>query len=468
MAFNHAMRRAQAQGMGRSPSALASRKGAAGKREGATAVAALQRAVTDPRSASPATIQALQGRYGNRAVQRLIQAKLQVGPAGDRYEQDADAVAARIMRSRGGAGGQGISAIGQVQRSAAGAGFEAGPEVEQKLSALRGQGAPLPAGVRTKMEQGMQASFEGVRVHTDRESFQLNRSLQAQAFTYGRDIYMGEGKYNPGSSQGQYLLAHELTHVVQQTGAGVQRQPQSEEGAGGAVQRFPANVLVSPINWDAQNFTIRQSASGAMGGVSFFEAINPQPGDVASVVVKSLVANEGEQVKLGEKVLTTLGVNVPNSRQVNAGTPEFNQLAQKLGMAVDEQGIAHTINHREIHTFLVMQALKGKSLGDLAVEAKNEEDIDQLVDVLIDTNLLRTVGRLAVFDTALGNFDRITSEGLNFGNIMVSDPDAHAALQFWAIDTAANLPRLEAGILDRITRSGGLDENSRPSPGLLK
>jgi hypothetical protein len=321
------------------------------------------------------------------------------------------------------------------------------------------------------MESGLKADIGSVRVHTDPESFQLNRSLQAQAFTYGRDIYMGEGKYNPGSSQGQHLLAHELTHVVQQTGGegaastAAQREPQ---GADGRVQRFPSNVLTTPINWEAQNYTVRQSSSGAMGGVSFFQAINPQRGEVASVVVKGLVADEGAQVRTGETVLTTLGVNVPNSRQVPAGTPEFNQLARALDMPVDEQGIAHTVNHRAIHTFLVMQSLPAQSLGDMAVEARTEEDIDRLVNVLVDTNLLRTVGRLAVFDTAIGNFDRITSEGLNFGNIMVSDPEASATLQFWAIDTAANLPRLEAGILDRVTRSGGFDENTRATPGLLK
>jgi len=102
------------------------------------------------------------------------------------------------------------------------------------------------------------------------------------------------------------------------------------------------------------------------------------------------------------------------------------------------------------------------------VEARTEGDIDQLVNVLVDTNLLRTVGRMAVFDSAIGNFDRITSEGLNFGNIMVSDPEAHATLQFWAIDTAANLPKLEGEILNRVTTGGGFDENTRSNPGLLK
>src|SRR5690606_1881665 len=59
-----------------------------------------------------------------------------------------------------------------------------------------------------------------VRIHTGADSVQMNRELGAQAFTHGRDIYFNEGKYNPSSPDGQRLLAHELTHVVQQGAAG--------------------------------------------------------------------------------------------------------------------------------------------------------------------------------------------------------------------------------------------------------
>jgi hypothetical protein len=80
------------------------------------------------------------------------------------------------------------------------------------------------------MEPRFGADFSGVRVHTDRESAQMNRELSAQAFTHGRDIYMGEGKYNPGSDAGKRLLAHELTHVVQQGGAIAEAEPQPAFG----------------------------------------------------------------------------------------------------------------------------------------------------------------------------------------------------------------------------------------------
>ncbi len=66
------------------------------------------------------------------------------------------------------------------------------------------------------MERRFGVDFRGVRVHTDSNAVQMNKELNAQAFTYGRDIYFGAGRYNPGTSTGKRLLAHELTHVVQQ------------------------------------------------------------------------------------------------------------------------------------------------------------------------------------------------------------------------------------------------------------
>ena len=66
--------------------------------------------------------------------------------------------------------------------------------------------------------------FSGVRVHTDAESAGMNRALQAQAFTHGQNIYLGAGRYNPESDAGRHLVAHELTHVVQQ-GAAQQGPP---------------------------------------------------------------------------------------------------------------------------------------------------------------------------------------------------------------------------------------------------
>jgi hypothetical protein len=76
------------------------------------------------------------------------------------------------------------------------------------------------------MEGAFGADFSGVKVHTDSKSHELNQSIQARAFTTGQDIFFRQGEYNPGSRPGQELLAHELTHVVQQNGSAVSKKSQ--------------------------------------------------------------------------------------------------------------------------------------------------------------------------------------------------------------------------------------------------
>lgn len=90
------------------------------------------------------------------------------------------------------------------------------PALEKNITASKGGGAPLPEGVRTNMESSMGADFSNVRVHTGSNAVSMNKQLRAQAFTHGNDIFFNSGKYDPGNKAGQHLLAHELTHTVQQ------------------------------------------------------------------------------------------------------------------------------------------------------------------------------------------------------------------------------------------------------------
>jgi hypothetical protein len=90
--------------------------------------------------------------------------------------------------------------------------------VESMIQETKGQGMPLPEEIKAEMEAEMQADFSNVRIHTDDMAIQLSAILDAQAFTHGYDIYFNMGKYDPYSREGKHLLAHELTHVVQQKG----------------------------------------------------------------------------------------------------------------------------------------------------------------------------------------------------------------------------------------------------------
>ena len=93
---------------------------------------------------------------------------------------------------------------------------EIAPEVESTINSARGSGRALDSAARAQMESSFGADFGGVRVHTDSQANSLNQSLSARAFTTGKDIFFGQGEYNPGSSAGQELLAlQQLEKLIQ-------------------------------------------------------------------------------------------------------------------------------------------------------------------------------------------------------------------------------------------------------------
>lgn len=94
-------------------------------------------------------------------------------------------------------------------------------DVEGAIRQESGGGQSLNTGLRRRMENSFGADFGEVRIHDNPRSHALSRSLEARAFTTGPDIFFSEGAYHPDSSSGLELLAHELTHVVQQTGSSI-------------------------------------------------------------------------------------------------------------------------------------------------------------------------------------------------------------------------------------------------------
>lgn len=210
-----------------------------------------------------------------------VQAKLQIGPVDDPFEREADRVADTVLRDpHPSARAPTIASLSRVQRAAehgpgcgcgdcvvqrhpghdhshdahgpsctcpqcahvqrkadahapgcpchdcaavqrkpaADGSFSADPGLTARIQRLAGGGAPLPDAVRGDMEQRFDADFSGVRVHADGEAAALSRDLRAHAFTLGQHIAFAPGKYDPSSASGRWLLAHELTHTIQQTG----------------------------------------------------------------------------------------------------------------------------------------------------------------------------------------------------------------------------------------------------------
>lgn len=97
---------------------------------------------------------------------------------------------------------------------------EVTPELADRIGAMKGRGQPLSASERSFFEPRFGRDFSHVRVHTDAEAAEVSGTLQARAFTVGRDIAFGAGEYAPDERSGKLLLAHELAHVVQQGGGG--------------------------------------------------------------------------------------------------------------------------------------------------------------------------------------------------------------------------------------------------------
>ncbi len=157
---------------------------------------------------------------GNFAMQRAVQASLSVGGGGDKFEEEADRVAetaagpAPEIERR-----EDEELRVQTKRDAGAAAPKATESVERFLGGARGGGTSLPASMRTLAESRLRHDFSNVRVHTDANAASAARSFGAEAFTYGSDIYFARGRYQPTSVAGQKLLAHELTHVVQQGAA---------------------------------------------------------------------------------------------------------------------------------------------------------------------------------------------------------------------------------------------------------
>ncbi len=173
-----------------------------------------------PELLQPQDLPRLQRTAGNRAATALIQAKLVVGAAGNVYEDEADRIAEQVTDRRFGGMAARVTPL-----AASEGGIEVSGELEARLRAGQGGGSPLPAGVRRQMEERFGRDFGDVRLHADSLAKQLNSDLQARAFTHGRDIFLGRKAGDPATPAGQRLLAHELAHVVQQTGQAAAASP---------------------------------------------------------------------------------------------------------------------------------------------------------------------------------------------------------------------------------------------------
>ncbi|MDP9075940.1 MAG: DUF4157 domain-containing protein [Bacteroidota bacterium] len=178
----------------------------------------------------------------------VIQPKLTVNEPGDRYEQEADAVAEKVMRMTGPAINDNLffpPAATTLHRKCKACEEEekhvhrkegdsdeahGGHELDSYVSSLSSGGQAMSEGSRLFFEPRFGHDFSGVKIHTNSEAARSAQSINALAYTTGNNIVFNTGQYSPESASGKKLMAHELTHVVQQ-------------GSGSTIKKLPLPVI---------------------------------------------------------------------------------------------------------------------------------------------------------------------------------------------------------------------------------
>lgn len=299
--------------------------------------------------------------------------------------------------------------------------------IEQKINAKRGSGRPLEPHIKSQMDDSFAYDFSDVRIHSDKEAAELCASLNAQAFAIGNDIFFNEGKFDPESDTGKELLAHELTHVVQQRDE-VQRSrvhrkdPGGKKGGSGSKGKIENDELKIPTlkvpkfksrhaamykNGIKRKFPYnRKSVEGSKGQKTLWlqdgeieAGIKTAMGDLKSKATVD-AAPDGEKVyylKWGKmKLFGTESVLVENSK-----IPLWNANGNVSAFDVDHmlelqlEGGENTLNNMELLNFsgnrssgsLIADSIDS-SINDFVTESDSglsRAEIDKKYPVSFDT-----------------------------------------------------------------------------------
>jgi len=216
--------------------------------------------------------------------------------------------------------------------------------VDQKLKDSKGSGSPLSSDVKTEMESGFGADFGNVKVHTGTQAQEMSSELGAQAFTHKGDIYFNQGKYNPASKEGKTLLAHELTHTIQQ-GASTAKDPQKEkekeeekstaqtDSKSGAVKKaIVENQAAAPGT--AEN----AEAPGTEKATSSSESAEvPSSAAAEPAKVKEVTPGVPGEVPPAQELLPEQPEAEAKEPQGPESDPNFQEVVGKIGVVSEEQ-----------------------------------------------------------------------------------------------------------------------------------
>lgn len=351
--------------------------------------------------------------FADEQVRRSSQ-PLVVGAAHDPAEHEADAIADETVRrladqeTEAGAPAH-VHPVpaGRLQRSAHAAHdeFEAPPEIEQRIRRATGSGQPLDAAVRRRFEGATGRDLGNVRIHRGAEADQLNTAVSAKAFTTGNDIFFSKGSFQPGSPQGQHLLAHELAHTAQHSGS---------------VQRTIRRFALDRPDFDA-TVSVTVKTGGASGNVAEFDdgsgtplivKVHQQIGNEVAVAGSLHGATTARNKGAGGFSVSTPGVRLATDQEKAA--IKKATLAKRDPAADPRNFVAHLDS--QLPTVLMLKGA-GQTL-DKVIQGESFTTQDEsgatvgnsaslAFQVLSEPGPLTTLGQQLPTDVLMGMFDRM-------------------------------------------------------------
>ncbi len=233
---------------------------------------------------------------------------------------------------------------------------EVNSSFESNLSGTKSSGEPLPDSVRSYMEPRFGADFSNVRIHTGTKAATLSKQINARAFTHGRDIYFNRGSYDPHSSGGRQLIAHELTHTLQQGAAGrtVNKVHQtSADSATGKVQRSwvgdawdaVSGAASSAAEWVGDS--LEAGKDWLMGWLK--ERVDDVPGYSLLAVVIGQDPLSGEHVPRTGRNFIEAGLDIiPNGEKYKQKLQEQGNLSKAASWLDDQLELLSDISAEKI------------------------------------------------------------------------------------------------------------------------
>jgi hypothetical protein len=365
-----------------------------------------------------------------------VQAKLAVGSVDDPAEREADRVAAEVVRritngdrvSPVAAHGNGSS---RIRRNSAGSdldhvgagGGEVSGDLGGRIQQARSGGNVLEEPVRRQMEGAFGADFSGVRVHTGSEASDISRSISARAFTVGSDIFFDGNSYQPDTASGRHLLAHELTHTVQQGSSRVQRAPATPAAS---VRRHSnpdqqiRRLTVANTKWDKTKI-VNVAQAGGSGTVAMF---NDGSGEIvvkSNQLVSAEVVVAGGLLEATSKKEKGYSVHAPEVRMATSG--EIDTIRNVTGQKLQGDG-RNFVTGLGKNATLVMKGFGGKDFDKIIKEDKHTQpktfgdgrklrSNSILAQMTKDRGPCTVLGRAAAIDAFMGMGDRMLGSNFN-------------------------------------------------------